>query len=305
MKLNLSREVKIGIFFLIILIATFSLLNFLKGRDLFKNTNHYYAVYENVEGLSPSSHVFLKGLKIGSIEKIIFDPNNQEFIVRMTINHQYHIPENSVAQIFSTDIMGNKAVRIVFSNNDNFINNGDTLKANSVPELTTVLVDELIPLKQKVDTLIERLNIAATAINMILNQETQKNLVESISYLRNTMYTIQQFSSALEKEKGNIRNITANINDFTTELQKSSTDITRTIHNIAQFTDSLQTANIGATIESLNALLQQANNPEGSIGQLLHNDDLYKNVSRTIDHLDSLIVAIKANPKKFVKISLF
>jgi phospholipid/cholesterol/gamma-HCH transport system substrate-binding protein len=303
--MKISREFKIGLFFLAIVVAIFGLLNFLKGQDIFKHTNTYYAIYENVEGLSPSSQILLKGLKIGTVEDITFDANNLKFIVKVNINNQYHIPKDSEAQIFSTDIMGNKAMRIIFGDSGYFLQKGDTLVAGNVPELITVIADELIPLKQKVDTLVTALNKTAQALNAILNEETQENLVSGISNLRKTLYSLQQFSATLEDEKGNIKNIVVGINTFMETLNQSGGNITRTLHNLALLTDSLQTADFKATVEDINALLKQANNPEGSIGKLFHDGHLYNNVSKTIEHLDSLIIAIQKNPKKYIKISVF
>jgi phospholipid/cholesterol/gamma-HCH transport system substrate-binding protein len=88
-------------------------------------------------------------------------------------------------------------------------------------------------------------------------------------------------------------------------LNEGSDDITRTLHNLALLTDSLQAADIKATVGNINELLSQANNPEGSLGKLLHDGYLYNNVSKTIAHLDSLIIAIQKNPKKYIKISVF
>jgi phospholipid/cholesterol/gamma-HCH transport system substrate-binding protein len=303
--MKISREFKIGLFFLAIVVAIFGLLNFLKGQDIFKHTNAYYAIYENVEGLSPSAQVFLKGLKIGSVEQISFDASNLKFIVKVNINDKYHIPKNSEAQIFNTDIMGNKALRVIFGDSDHFLQKGDTLIAGNVPELITVIADELIPLKQKVDTLVTALNTTAQALNVILSEETQGNLVSGIASLRKTLHSLQQFSAALENEKGSIKNIATGINTFMETLNQSSGDITHTLHNLALLTDSLQAADLKATVKDINALLEQANNPEGSIGKLLHDGRLYNNVSKTIEHLDSLIVAIQKNPKKYIKISVF
>jgi phospholipid/cholesterol/gamma-HCH transport system substrate-binding protein len=303
--MKIKREAKIGLFFLAIVVAIFGLLNFLKGQDIFKSTNTYYALYENVEGLSPSSQIFLKGLKIGAVEKITFDAANLKFLVKININDKYRIPRNSEAQIFSTDIMGNKAMRIVFGDSDHFLQKGDTLLAGNVPELITMIADELVPLKHKVDTLVTALNTTAQALNTILNKETQENLVSGIASLRKTLHNLQLFSAALENEKGHIKNIAEGVNTFMSSLNQSSGDITRALHNLASLTDSLQSADLKATVENINALLSQANNPEGSIGKLLHDGHLYNNVSKTVAHLDSLIIAIQKNPKKYIKISVF
>jgi phospholipid/cholesterol/gamma-HCH transport system substrate-binding protein len=280
-------------------------LNFLKGQDLFKNTNTYYALYENVEGLSSSSQVLLKGLKVGAVENITFNASHLKFAVKIKINDKYHIPKNSEAQIFSTDIMGNKAMRIVFGNSGYFLQNGDTLIAGNMPELITVIADELVPLKQKVDTLVTALNKTVQALNAVLNEKTQEDLISGITDLRRTMHNLQQLSATLESEKGTIKSITGNISTFTDSLARSSGDIAHALHNIAALTDSLQAVDIKTTVKHINALLEQANNPEGSVGKLLHDEHLYNNVSKTVAHLDSLILAIQKNPKKYIKISVF
>jgi phospholipid/cholesterol/gamma-HCH transport system substrate-binding protein len=303
--MKITREIKIGIFFLAIVVAVFGVLNFLKGQDIFKNANTYYAIYENVEGLSQSSHVFLKGLKIGAVENIAFNPSHLKFAVKIKINDKYHIPKNSEAQIFSTDIMGNKAMRIVYGDSDYLLQSGDTLIAGNAPELITALADELIPLKQKVDTLVTTLNKTAQALNMVLNEQTREDLTSSIANLRHTLHHLQQFSAALDGEKGNIKHIVKNLHTFTDSLSRSSQDVTHALHNIAQLTDSLQTTDIKNTVKHINALMEQANNPEGSVGKLLHDGGLYHNVSKTVAHLDSLILAIQKNPKKYIKISVF
>jgi phospholipid/cholesterol/gamma-HCH transport system substrate-binding protein len=303
MKLN--RATKIGIFLVIIVIASFALLNFLKGQDIFKHTRTYYAVYDNVEGLTPSSPVFLQGLKIGTIEKITFEAEYLKFIIKIGINENYHIPRNSTAQIFNTNFMGSKAMRIVFGDSNYFLHKGDTIKTQREPEITAIISNELVPLKQKIDTLVTTLNVTARALNAVLNTETQAHLTAGIAALRNTMDNLQQFTKTLEQEKGNIKNIIKTTNEFMSELQTGGSDLTRTLNNLASITDSLQAADIKATITHLNTLLLQANNPEGSVGKLLHDDNLYNNVSRAVDHLDSLISAIQSNPKKYIKITVF
>ncbi len=305
MKIKLTREIKIGIFFLSILVTIFAVLNFLRGQDVFKNSYSYYAEYDDVEGLTASSHIFLKGLKIGSVEKISYNPDSEKFSIKININDKYHIPKNSTAQIFSTDIMGNKAIRLIFSHETKMAHPGDTLNSGSAPVLTTLIAEELMPLKNKVDTLVSALTVTAEAVNHIMNAESQANLIAGIASLRHTLYNVQQLTATLNSERQTIKNMVNNADTFITALQKSSDDIHRTMANLAQLTDSLKSSEINSTIAGLNAVLKQANNPEGSVGQLLHNDDLYNNLNRTIGQLDSLITAIRANPKKYIKITVF
>jgi len=305
MKIKLSREVKIGIFFILILFAVFVVLNFIKSRDVFKSANNYYVLYDDVDGLSPTSHVFMKGLKVGSVESINFKEQTYQFLVKISLNNKYRLPQHSVAEIFSTDIMGNKAIRIVFSKETQFLQSGDTLIAGVATGLMATLTGELIPLKNKIDTLVSALNVTVGALNNVLNTETQANLIAGIASLRQNLHNLQQLTSTLAKEQGAIKNIVQNADSFIAELQKSGKNIAQTMEHLAQFTDSLRSADIKNTVANLNNMLQQINNPEGSVGKLLHDGSLYNNINKTIAHLDSLIVAVKANPKKYIKISVF
>ena len=60
MKIKLTKEQKTGLFALVTLIATYFLINFLKGQDFFNKNNIYLVEYENVEGLTPTGPVFFK-----------------------------------------------------------------------------------------------------------------------------------------------------------------------------------------------------------------------------------------------------
>jgi len=305
MKIILSREIKIGIFFILILFALFVVLNFLKSQDVFTKSNNYYVVYDAVDELTPSSPVFMKGLKIGSVESINFNEHTEQFLVKISLKNKYRIPRQSIAEIYSTDIMGTKGVRIIFSKETAFIQSGDTLVAGMATGIIATITEELLPLKNKIDTLVTSLNTTVGALNNILNNETQANLITGIASLRQNLQNLQQLTSTLSKEQGAIKNIIQNTDSFFAELQKSSKNISQTFEHLAQFTDSLRSADIKASLANLNNMLLQANNPDGSMGKFLHDGSLYNNINRTIAHLDSLVVAIQANPKKYIKISVF
>ncbi|MBV5343098.1 MCE family protein, partial [bacterium] len=74
MKKNLfTREVKVGIMVTISIFVLYFGLNFLKGIDVFSPISTYYAVYNNIDGLVPSSPILIKGYKVGQVEEIKYD----------------------------------------------------------------------------------------------------------------------------------------------------------------------------------------------------------------------------------------
>jgi len=305
MDIKLSREIKIGIFFILILFTVFVVLNFIKGQDIFKKTNTYYVVYDDVDGLMPTSHVFMKGLKVGSVENISFIEKSEQFLVKIGIKDTYRLPRHSLAEISSTDIMGNKAIKIIFSRETQYMRSGDTLVAGAATGMVATLMEELLPLKNKLDTLVGSLNITVGALNNILNTETQANIIAGIASLRQSLSNLQQLTALFTKEQEGIRNIIQNTDTFIAELQKGSKNIVKTMEHLSQFTDSLRSADIKTTLSKFNAMLQQINDPNGSAGKFLHDGKLYDNINSSIAHLDSLIIAIKANPKKYIKVSVF
>ena len=82
MKKNyFTREVKVGIMATAAIIVLYFGMNFLKGIDIFSSANYYYARYENIGGLVPSSPVYIKGFKVGQVEQVKYDFTKKEPLV--------------------------------------------------------------------------------------------------------------------------------------------------------------------------------------------------------------------------------
>ena len=58
-------------------------------------------------------------------------------------------------------------------------------------------------------------------------------------------------------------------------------------------------------MEQTNLLLQRINQGKGTMGQLATNDSLYHNLNATARDLDILLKDFKANPKRYINVSVF
>ncbi len=305
MKIKISKEVKIGIYAVVTIVAMYWVFNFLKGRDLLNKYQTYYAVFENVEGLTATAPVYLKGLKVGNVSKITFEKTDLRFTVALRVESSYGVPEDSKAEIYGTDIMGNKAVRILMGSSPKLATSDDYLQSSVASDLTNMVANELLPLKDKIMGTLNNLNTTITAINNVLNEDTQNNLKGSISNLNSTLAHVESLSSALNSNKKHLTNSLENIDAFSATLRNNGTKIDRIADNLVQVSDSLRMANLKQTIDNLNALLGQANDTSGTVGKLLHDGELYTRLSNTVNDLDLLLIDLKANPKRYVKLSLF
>jgi phospholipid/cholesterol/gamma-HCH transport system substrate-binding protein len=304
-KIKISREIKIGIYAVTTLLVMYWLFNFLKGQDLLNTYDTYYATYENVEGLTQSAPVFLKGLKVGTVARISFDTDHQLFLVTMRISRGYSVPANSVAEIYGVDIMGNKAMRIVMGNSPLLAPSKSYLASAVASDFPTMVANELTPIKNKLDVLLTKLTTTVDAVNNVLDEDRQKDLYESIHHLNQTLAHIERITGAIDADKKRLSNTLENIEVFTASLRNNTQSIEAVVHNFEQISDSLKQADIKGTVQHMNTLLAQAADTTGTVGQLLYNDELYRRVSTTLSDLDALINDIKLHPKKYIKLSVF
>lgn len=305
MKFKLTKEQKIGLFALVTLVATYFMINFLKGQDFFNKNNTYYVVYENVEGLTPTGPVYLKGLKVGTVESIDYINESGKFLAKFKIKAGFPIPQNSVAMIYSADLLGSKAVKIVPGDNPVMLENRDTLAAGLEVGLVDKLVGEFLPLKDSIQTLISSLNTTVGGLNEILDENGKANISSIVANLNKTIKNFEAISGNLEKSSPEITSTLENLKSLTAKLDAAASPLGKTVDNLSRISDSLASADLAATIVSLRGLLDEMQNPDGTIGKMLTTDSLHNSVNTLVNNLDELIKNINNNPKKYIKITIF
>src|SRR5664279_5729712 len=169
MHFKLTREFKIGLAFVLTLAAFYWGVNFLKGVDIFSNTRKIYAVYPKVDGLMRSNPVTINGLNVGKVSRITFtNDTSKNLIVELSISHNVPIPNNSVAQIYSSDLLGSKAVEIILGNSTVFVKNKDTLHSGAKASLEDQVSRQVLPLKAKAESLMGSFDTLLTVLNQVM-----------------------------------------------------------------------------------------------------------------------------------------
>lgn len=69
--------------------------------------------------------------------------------------------------------------------------------------------------------------------------------------------------------------------------------------------DSLNSADLAGTLTSVKELIDNINDPEGSIGKLFVDDSVYDSIDSLLINIDRFVDKIQENPKKYLKISVF
>lgn len=308
-KFKLTREFKIGFFGIAMIALLYWGVNFLKGTDIFTSSKHYFAVYDQVNGLQPSAPIVIKGYKVGTIAGMSYDPaHSQNVVVEFAIKGKYKIPKNSKARVFSDGLMGGKAVEIVLGDDKVCLQNGDTLYSEINKDFLELAGSEFEFMKQKAGDVVNELMKTLQNLNVIL-EENRENLALT---MQSTAKTTANINDIMESEKQTLRSIVGNLNSLTSTLNASSGDISRIMTNVGNFSDSLQAAQLPTmvaeattTLHSLNQTLGKVNEGEGTLGQLVNDRQLYDSLVTATSNLSILLDDLKRNPQRYVQFSVF
>lgn len=315
-KLKIKREIKIGLLFIIVIAMLVWGINYLKGRDVFTIERIYYANYTSVSGLQVSNPVLLNGFKIGQVKEMKLSSNYNKVIVSISIQENIQIPKNSIARIYSENLLGSKAIELVLGNSTIFANPKDTLMADIQAGIGDEVNKQILPIKLKAEKLISSFDSVLIIIQSILNENSVENLrsgIENISLamasLKNSLGVID---TTLTEHKQDLSKIINNVESFTTNLKKNNEKINKIVSNISGITDTISSLQLTQTLSNANKamknvtlLIEKVNNGEGSLGMLINNDTLYKNLNTSSEELKDLLKDIKLNPQRYVHISVF
>lgn len=285
-------------------------MNYLKGRDLFTSRVRYFAVYDQVDGLVSSNPVFMNGFRIGIVNDISFsDDKSGRLVATLLIDKDVYISRNSVARIFSTDLIGTKAMRIDLGNSTEQLQNGDTLTSGVESSFAQQFGQEVGPIKDKTERLIVSIDSLTSHMRKALNEENRSKLTGSLSHLESSLAGLDRMinneQSKFNKMIGNASAIVENINTHEAEISSILSNINQLSDTLAAIGFKETVASAGHAIDQLNLVLDRINKGEGTLGQLVGNDSLYQNLESSANNLDSLLIDLKAHPKRYLHFSVF
>lgn len=316
-KLISSKEFKIGA---LIMMASAILLwgiNFMKNSNILSNHRTFYAIYDQVGGLNVSAPIFIKGLKVGSVKEVNFmNDGSSRILVKMQLSNDFPIPVKSIAKIYSSDLMGSKAIEIVLSQEKAFIKENDTLIDKVQATLAEEVSIQMLPFKRKAENLLTQIDSVLAMIQYVFNENTQLNLAKSfesikisIDNLKNTTFNIDTLVST---QRNRLSRIVGNIESISSNIEKNNEKITAILGNFSIISDSLAKSNIKQVIENANSAIvnvskvfDKINNGKGTLGLLVNNDTLYNQINSAATNLDKLLIDVKSNPGKYINISVF
>ena len=291
-----GKEVKIALVALFGLFVLFVGMNFLKGLNIFSKGDVYYIAFQDVTGLASSSPIYADGYPVGTVRSIDYDYTHEgKTKVTIDIDSKMRIPKGSSA-VIESDMLGNVRVNLLLANNPR----EKVLPGEVIPgEIASGLMAKAATLIPVVEQMLPKLDSILTSVNLLL---TNPAIAQSLQNIQATTHNLTATTNELNR-------LMAGLNGQVPGLMKKADgglNNTQTLTgNLAQLDVATTLAKVDATMQNVQTMTDRLNSNDGTLGLLMRDASLYNHLSSTANDADSLLIDLKAHPKRYVHFSLF
>ncbi len=301
MKLKYAREIKVGILAVVCIFLLFFGFNYLKGVNIFSSIHSFHGVYTNIHGLELQAPVYIRGYKVGQVDNIDYDfTRDSSFTVDISIKRNINLPEGTRMALVSDGIMGGMAIELLLPTTEvaskediAYLPTGATIPTTVVPGLLDGLQESVI----------QPLSNTLASLDTILGQlETQldNNHIESI--LSNADIAVADLQTSSQQLK---QVMSHQVPSVVTKLDTTMSDLQQVVTDVKAANIKATVARVDTALDNVNYLIADFRSPNGTVGMLLNDKGLYNHIDSAVVSVDSLLVDLKANPKRYVHFSLF
>ena len=282
--MKLSYEIKTGILVLTGIILFIIGFSYLKSNDVFITDRIFYAVYDDVEGVSKGTPVTISGFNVGSVEDIEFYKNSSKLLLKFRVENEFNFSSESIAQIYETGLIGGKAVAVIPKYGNELARSGDTLQSDIAPGLTELVNDRLSPLQDKIESMVVSADSVLISLNAVLNTEAKLEIQSTIENFSSTVADLKTSAGTLDEildnNKNQINNIISNVNQTSNELAGLS----------GSFSDlSIVISNLSESSENIEKIISEISEGEGSLNKLVFDDALINSLDAASKNINLLI----------------
>ena len=297
-----KREIKVGVLAVVCFFLLFFGFNFLKGVNIFSPTNGYHGTYYNLHGLEEQAAVYIRGHKVGQVDNIDYDfTRDSAFTVDISIKRDIALPEGTQMALVADGLLGGMAIELVLPEEARAVSQeargviarDSYLPTTYVPGLMESLQGELLA---HVDQAVQDVDSLIAQLQGQIEGDHIKSALTNVDRVSGDLTVVsadlkQLMNGQVPSIVNNADTAIANLNTIVADIKDA--DLAATV------------ARVDTAVDGVNALISDVRSPEGTLGQLIYNKELYQHVDQTVVSADSLLVDLKAHPKRYVHFSIF
>lgn len=291
-----NKEVKIALVAVCGLVILFFGMNYLKGLNLFESDSKYYISFTDISGLASSSPIYADGYQVGVVKSINYDYNKRGgIVVEASIDEQLRIPKGSSAEIVS-DMLGNVKVNLLLANNPRErVMPGETIQGG-INDGAFGQMKGMIPTVMQI---LPKIDSILTTVNTLLANPA----------IARSLQNTETVTGELTVTTKRLNNIVAHLEKSVPGMLNNTDSLLYNANKLAKNVNKIDVAGtmarVDETLDNMERFTEQLNNTTGTLGKLMHDPTLYDNLNNTMRSADSLLIDLKAHPKRYVHFSLF
>jgi phospholipid/cholesterol/gamma-HCH transport system substrate-binding protein len=312
---KISNETKVGAIAVVCITLLILGFNFLKGKKLFSTDTTLFAKYGNVQGLQNSNPIVINGLQVGTVYKISTDKDMRQIKVELNITKDINIPINSIA-IIKPNPLGTTSIEIKLGDTSVYLKNRDTVLTEANAGIFDDILRKVDPVLFEVKKSISSLDTLMDNLSSIIDPNAKNNIGATLANLNKITASmvistasleglLNQQTSALAKTLNNVSSLTGNLAANNDKINSVVSNLDKTTAKFAQLDFKHTLDSLNATIDNLKMMVSKFNSSNGSLGLLLNDPALYKNLASSGNKLNLLLDDIRINPKRYINISVF
>ena len=313
MKIN--NETKVGIIAIIAVAFLIIGFNFLKGKKLWSNDIVIKGKYGNVQGLQTSNAIMINGMQVGSVYKINMDKDMREILVEMNITKDVNIPTNSIASI-KTNPLGSPSIEIKLGDAKTFINDKELIATESNEGMLSELMKKADPILLEIKKALGSVDTLVDNFSGVIDQNAKGNINSMLSNMNRVTAALVSSTASLgmllNAQNGSLAKTLDNASSISGNLASNNSKINSVVGNLDKTSAKFANINIQNTLDTLDKAINEMknlvasfNNADGTLGKMLHDPTLYKNLASSGNKLNLLLDDVRINPKRYINISLF
>ncbi len=313
--MRISKEVKVGIMAVVGMVMLYFGVSFLKGADFLSSEYKYYVLYDNIDNLQASNPVLINGLPVGRVAKVELLPElNNKILVTLTISKKLQIKKINYAMLKNASLLGGKAVYLQIDStlskerfktfSTQYYNPKDTLRVGVEKDMIASITSQVAPIVKRADSVMIQVE------NLLREFEGVGKAVKGT--LLSAEATAGTLNATLLENRAKIDAMLANLNTLSANIVETEKGFKPILGKMNTFADSLNAIRFSETVNKANVaiaqfdqILEKMNKGEGSLGALLKDKALYDNLNNLSINIDKLIIDLRLNPKRYIKISAF
>lgn len=290
-----STRIKTGLWTLaIFLILLFGYL-WLTNRLDMRAQQNLRVLFTDVIGLETGDKIMFRGMEAGRIKTVTLHEGG--ILVSGKISTAIKIPQGSKFYI-EDSLMGSKSLNIQPAISNEYLDLSKVQQGEEPSGMMNIIA-KAADLLSRLDSILMDVDTEGGLID-----QSERLLKDTGSAVRNANRSITELKGDISTAIGRVDSLTLQVNDFVAQSKEPL------LESIALTPAAL--GKVNSALDSLSVLSARLNHSagalvsgQGSAGKLLTEDDLYEKLLNSIDKLDALIGDIKANPRKYIKFSIF